>query len=78
MDRSRGQYCGDIDLSYYLANAAGSVALVLDLRISNQSLTTDLEVVLTLTLMDTYITLTIRLVTKQNAAASLPRRQLYV
>jgi hypothetical protein len=31
--KSRGQHCGDIDLAGYLANAAGPVPLVLDLRI---------------------------------------------
>jgi hypothetical protein len=31
--RSRGQHCGDIELAGYLANAAGPVSLVLDLRI---------------------------------------------
>jgi hypothetical protein len=30
---SRGQHCGDIELAGYLANAAGPVSLVLDLRI---------------------------------------------
>ena len=34
--RSRGQRCGDIELAGYLANAAGQVPLVLDLRISHQ------------------------------------------
>ncbi len=34
--RSRGQQCGDIELAGYLANAAGPVALVLDLRISHE------------------------------------------
>jgi hypothetical protein len=32
--KSRGQYCGDIELVGYLANAAGPVPLVLDLRSS--------------------------------------------
>ena len=32
--RSRGQRCGDIELAAYLANAAGPVPLVLDLRIT--------------------------------------------
>ncbi len=35
-DRSRVQPCGDIELSGYLANAAGPVPLVLDLRISHE------------------------------------------
>ena len=33
--KSRGQYCGDIELAGYLANAAGPVSLVLDLRITH-------------------------------------------
>jgi hypothetical protein len=33
--RSRGQRCGDIELAAYLANAAGPVPLVLDLRITH-------------------------------------------
>ena len=33
--RSRGQRCGDIELTGYLANAAGPVPLVLDLRIAH-------------------------------------------
>ena len=33
--KSRGQHCGDIELAGYLANAAGPVPLVLDLRIAN-------------------------------------------
>jgi hypothetical protein len=33
--KSRGQYCGDIDLAGYLANEAGPVPLVLDLRIAH-------------------------------------------
>jgi hypothetical protein len=32
--KSRGQYCGDIELVGYLANEAGPVSLVLDLRIT--------------------------------------------
>jgi hypothetical protein len=31
--KSRGQHCGDIELAGYLANTAGPVPLVLDLRI---------------------------------------------
>jgi hypothetical protein len=31
--KSRGQYCGDIQLEVYLANETGPVSLVLDLRI---------------------------------------------
>jgi hypothetical protein len=33
--RSRGQHCGDVELVGYLANAAGPVPLVLDLRIAH-------------------------------------------
>jgi hypothetical protein len=33
--RSRGQRCGDIELTAYLANAEGPVPLVLDLRIAH-------------------------------------------
>ena len=35
MVRSRGQHCGDVELVGYLANAAGPVPLVLDLRIAH-------------------------------------------
>ena len=34
--KSRGQWCGDIELAGYLANAAGPVPLVLDLRIAHE------------------------------------------
>jgi hypothetical protein len=33
--KSRGQQCGDIELAGYLANEAGPVPLVLDLRIAH-------------------------------------------
>ena len=33
--KSRGQHCGDFELAGYLANAAGPVPLVLDLRIAH-------------------------------------------
>ena len=33
--KSRGQHCGDVELAGYLANAAGPVPLVLDLRIAH-------------------------------------------
>ena len=33
--KSRGQHCGDIELTGYLANVAGPVPLVLDLRIAH-------------------------------------------
>ena len=33
--RSRGQYCGDIEVEGYLANEAGPVPLVLDLLIAH-------------------------------------------
>jgi hypothetical protein len=36
--KSRGQHCGDIDLSGYLANESGPVSLVLDLRITHDRL----------------------------------------
>jgi hypothetical protein len=32
--KNRGQHCGDIELPGYLANAAGPVPLVLDLRLA--------------------------------------------
>jgi hypothetical protein len=51
--KSRGQHCGDVELAGYLANAAGPIPLVLDLRI----VMTVSEVHLTLVLMDTYTTL---------------------
>ncbi len=35
MVKSRGQHCGDIHLEGYLANEAGPVPLVLDLRIAH-------------------------------------------
>ncbi len=35
MLKNRGQHCGDIDLVGYLANEAGPVPLVLDLRITH-------------------------------------------
>ncbi len=35
MVKSRGQHCGDIELAGYLANAAGPVPLVLDLRLAH-------------------------------------------
>ena len=34
--KSRGQRCGDIELAGYLANVAGPVPLVLDLRIAHE------------------------------------------
>jgi hypothetical protein len=33
--KSRGQYCGDIELAGYLVNETGPVSLVLDLRIDH-------------------------------------------
>ena len=33
--KNRGQYCGDLELAAYLANASGPVPLVLDLRIAH-------------------------------------------
>ncbi len=35
MTKSRGRHCGDVELAAYLANAAGPVPLVLDLRIDH-------------------------------------------
>ena len=35
MVKSRGQYCGDIEVAGYLANETGPVPLVLDLRIDH-------------------------------------------
>ena len=35
VSKSRGQWCGDIELAGYLANTVGPVPLVLDLRISH-------------------------------------------
>jgi hypothetical protein len=35
LTKSRGRHCGDIELAAYLANAAGPVPLVLDLRIAH-------------------------------------------
>ena len=34
--RNRGQHCGDVELAGYLANQAGPVPLVLDLRITHE------------------------------------------
>jgi hypothetical protein len=34
--KSRGQYCGDIELAGYLANTSDPVPLVLDLRITHE------------------------------------------
>ncbi len=33
--KSRGQHCGDIELSVYIVNVTGLVSLVLDLRITH-------------------------------------------
>jgi hypothetical protein len=53
--KSRGQHCGDIELTGYLANAAGPVPSVLDLRIAQNTSEVDLTPFLT----DIYITLMI-------------------
>ena len=53
--KSRGQHCGDIELAGYLANAAGPVPVVLDLRIAM----TAMGVVLTLVLTDICVILMI-------------------
>ena len=50
--RSRGQRCGDIELAGYLTNETGPVSWYW----TSVSSMTDSEVVLTLVLMDTYIT----------------------
>jgi hypothetical protein len=34
--RNRGQECGDIELTGYLANVSGPVTLVLDLRVAHE------------------------------------------
>ncbi len=49
--KSRGQYCGDIELVGYLPNTVVPVPLLLDLHITHA-----MGVVLTLVLMDIYIT----------------------
>ena len=36
MVKGRGQHCGDIEIAGYLANAAGPVPLVLDLRLAHE------------------------------------------
>ena len=36
VDHSRGQRCGDIELEAYLADAAGHINLVMDLRITHE------------------------------------------
>jgi hypothetical protein len=36
VSRSRGQWCGDIELSDFLADAAGPIDLVMDLRITHE------------------------------------------
>jgi hypothetical protein len=41
VNKSRGRHCGDIELVGYLANVAGSVPLVLDLRIDRYGSTSD-------------------------------------
>ena len=53
--KSRGQHCGDIELTGYLANAAGPVPSVLDLLIAQNTSEVDLTPFLT----DIYITLMI-------------------
>jgi hypothetical protein len=53
--KSRGQYCGEIELPGYLANAAVPVSVVLDLRID----ITATGVVLTLVLTDICVILMI-------------------
>jgi hypothetical protein len=53
--KSRGQDCGDIELTGYLTNVVGPVSLVMDLRIT----LTDTGELLTLVLMDIYVILMI-------------------
>ena len=53
--KSRGQHCGDIELAGYLANAAGPVPLVLDLRIAHERFGSSSDLIL----RETYITLMI-------------------
>ena len=48
--KSRGQYCGDIELVGYLENVVDPVSLVLDLRIAQ----TTTGVLLTLVFMNIY------------------------
>jgi hypothetical protein len=36
VDQSRGERCGDIELEVYLADAAGYINLVMDLRITHE------------------------------------------
>jgi hypothetical protein len=55
--RIRGQYCGDIELADYLANATGPVPLVMDLHIGHERWGSSSDP--TLLLMETYITLMI-------------------
>jgi hypothetical protein len=57
--KSRGQYCGDIELDVYLVNVTDPVSLVLDLHINHDSFGKVSDVALTRILMDTYITLMI-------------------
>jgi hypothetical protein len=52
--KSRGQYCGDIELTGYLANEAGPVPLVLDLRIAHDRFGSCSDPIV---LMETYTTL---------------------
>jgi hypothetical protein len=44
--KSRGQHCGDIELVGYLANAAGPVPLVLDLRVAHNRVDSSTDPVL--------------------------------
>jgi hypothetical protein len=41
VDKIRGRYCGDIELTVYLSNAADPVPLVLDLHIGNDRFASD-------------------------------------
>ncbi len=53
--RNRGQECGNIELTGYLANTAGPVSLVLDLHITHERFGSSTD--LSINGMDTYITL---------------------
>ncbi len=55
MVKSRGQYCGDIELVGYLANASDPVPWVMDPRVSHDRVDSSPDPVV----MDIYITLTI-------------------
>ncbi len=43
MVKSRGQYCGDIELVGYLSNATGPVSLVMDLRVAHDRVNSSVD-----------------------------------